>query len=144
MRGPRGRSPARPCRARWRAYLPYTDSTLHAGGFRMLSDACEYQVAQSPRATHSVHMELVYGARTLDVDIADVEEGEEDASDLRSDVLDAGDEHARDLAVEEAVLSNLDDAHIREHPDVQVVARVEAPCGGPHKEKPYPEPSAPG
>src|SRR3989344_8920023 len=108
----------------------------------MLGDMREDEVTQSPWVTHSVHMELVYGTCALDMDVADVEKGEEDATHLCGNVLDAGDEHARDFAVEEAVLGNLDDAHIGEHPDIQVVAGVEAPRSSPHQEEPYPEPGA--
>ncbi len=87
------------------------------------------------RIAHLSKDEAFLLGRRLDVDVTKIEHGWDEAIDRGSDILDSGKAQFTDVPVEEALLLNVHDALVRDHPDIEVVIDPDEEAVEPEKDK---------
>lgn len=96
----------------------------------------EDEVTQVARVRDSLDDEMLGHARRFHLDVAEIDDGSEEAVDVRRHVLHAVKEKARDLPTEEAELVDVYNAPVREEPCVEEVRRERVERTEPEKQPP--------
>lgn len=101
-------------------FLQACDDGPHIIGSALAGKA-HHGIFDGERITDLTEGEALFFGSGLYVDIAEVEDGRDEAIDRSSDILDAREAELAYTAREEPLLFDVDDAFVRDNPDVEVV-----------------------
>lgn len=100
------------------------------------SDLSHDDVANAFRISDAAHSEVLLLAGSLDRKMTEVNKRTDKTGRMSRDVLYAREKETRNFTVEETLLSDIDDAEIRDDPDREVVLGEDAEGAGPKTEEP--------